>query len=791
MAFNIDRILKPKYDVIIIGAGPAGLAAGSLLAKRGIDVLVLEQHCMPGGACTSFRREDRVYDSGAALIFGLGKEGYNIISTLINLLEEDLSVIPRDKFFRLDFAGKRIDFWKNLDKFIPELQRNFPGEEAEIRNLYGHLTSSYVKDIAGRNILTPPTEMSDQEKMGMLRNPLRVIRLQRLLNQSAEQFLKKYIRSRDLLNFYDKLCASYAYVDMNETPAIMALTMFTDNHIGGTHYVAQSAQTYSNTLEKSIEKNGGTILYNRRVKEILFEGERACGVKLADEAVIKADRVVSDTTVWNLYNNLIPQERVTPEQKKWANSLVPTYPAMVLYAAVLKSVFPPDINPVEYYIKDPTQIDMNDITLYIPTVDDASLGPPDEHIITIFSPSPNTKWPRPWEPEYRSPQYNKQKEEQAKLILDEIERRIPGFNSGIRRLYVATPSTVEKYTLKNWGCVGGPKQMIGQEISNRLHAVTDWPGLYACGDSTTMGMGMPAVTASGFGVANVVLREMKKPEFKIEDAKQGNVKYIKSQRQLDIPEEIGDSPENASLIARTCQHCEDQPCRAGCPAKVDIAGTLRRIEAKNYVGAARLIRETNPLPEVCSLLCDSANLCEKQCIRSKFAGKPVKIKELHQWIIKYAGKEGWTQPVAALNGKSVCIVGAGPVGLVCANYLARLGYTVELFDERAKLGGELRDLADEGKLNNESLDNDIKSLLLPNIIIRNSTPVNQTNIQKLISKHDFVYIATKTPLEKSANNNAKVLILGRSYQFDVKGEDISTAVADGRKTAEYIDKMLK
>jgi prolycopene isomerase len=311
LTFNADRMLKQRCEVIVIGAGPGGLAAASLLAKRGVEVLVIEQHSLPGGACTSFRREGRIYDSGAALIFGLGKDGYNIISTLLNFLEEDITVIPREKFFRLDFAGQRINFWKDLDKFIPELEKSFPGEKGEIRELYDYLVNYYRRDIAGQNLLTPPTEMSDQEKMGMLRNPFRVLRLQRLLKQSAEQFLSKHIRSQKLLNFYDKLCASYAYINMKETPAIMALTMFTDNHVGGTHYVAKSAQTYSNTLERAIERNGGTILYKRKVKQILFEGNKASGVILADDTIIHAGRVISDTTVWNLYNNLIPADRVT------------------------------------------------------------------------------------------------------------------------------------------------------------------------------------------------------------------------------------------------------------------------------------------------------------------------------------------------------------------------------------------------------------------------------------------------------------------------------------------------
>jgi prolycopene isomerase len=795
LTFNADRILKPKYDVIIIGAGPGGLTTASLLAKRGVEVLVVEQQGLPGGACTSFRREGRVYDCGAALIFGLGKDGYNVISTLANLLEEDLTVIPREKFFRLDFAGKSINFWKDLDKFIPELEKSFPEEKGEIKKLYDYLVKYYRRDIAGQNILTPPTEMSDQEKMGMLRNPLRVLRLQGLLKQSAEQFLGSHIKSQKLLNFYDKLCASYAYVNMKETPAIMALTMFTDNHIGGTHYVATSAQTYSNTLERAIERNGGTIIYKRKVKQILFEEDRVGGVLLADDTKIHAERVVSDATVWNLYNNLIPQDRVTQKQKKWANSLIPTYPAMVLYAAVSKSVFPPDINPVEYYIKDPEQIDMNDITLYIPSVDDRSLGPSDEHIITIFSPSPNAKWPHPWDSEYRSSDYLKQKDDQAELIISEIEKRIPGFTQAIKKLIVATPSTIERYTLKNGGCVGGPKQMIGQEILNRLHAVTEWSGLYACGDSTTMGMGMPAVTASGFGAANVILREMNKQEYRVEDVKRNYVNYVSSQPSLNIPDEIDGDPKNASLLARECQHCEDQPCRASCPANVDISGTIRRIEAKNYAGAARLIREMNPLPEVCGYLCESKELCEKYCVRTEFASKAVRIKDLHRWVVEYVGEEGWIKPVAVSNGKSVCVIGAGPAGLTCAHYLARLGYGVELLDGRGKPGGELRDLVEKGILDEGALERDLLGLMLPTISFRKDIAVATLDLMELSRKHAAVYISIKhedsKTVEESRDNMPNVIIADKVYNIEESGYRISQAVADGRKAAEFIHKIAK
>ncbi len=56
MTFNADRILKPKYDVIVIGAGPGGLTAASLLAKRGVDVLVVEQQGIPGARAKQWLR---------------------------------------------------------------------------------------------------------------------------------------------------------------------------------------------------------------------------------------------------------------------------------------------------------------------------------------------------------------------------------------------------------------------------------------------------------------------------------------------------------------------------------------------------------------------------------------------------------------------------------------------------------------------------------------------------------------------------------------------------------------
>ena len=48
-----------KYDVVIVGAGPAGITAAIALAKAGVPVLVIEASCFPArktGRARSFRR---------------------------------------------------------------------------------------------------------------------------------------------------------------------------------------------------------------------------------------------------------------------------------------------------------------------------------------------------------------------------------------------------------------------------------------------------------------------------------------------------------------------------------------------------------------------------------------------------------------------------------------------------------------------------------------------------------------------------------------------------------------
>jgi len=101
-------LVKDHYDVIVVGAGNGGLTTAALLAKRGLKVLVVEQHYIPGGCVTAIRRHDTAMDVGAAILFGWGTEGLNPHRFVMNELEEEIDMIPHESVMRMHLMGKKV-----------------------------------------------------------------------------------------------------------------------------------------------------------------------------------------------------------------------------------------------------------------------------------------------------------------------------------------------------------------------------------------------------------------------------------------------------------------------------------------------------------------------------------------------------------------------------------------------------------------------------------------------------------------------------------------------------------
>jgi NADPH-dependent glutamate synthase beta subunit-like oxidoreductase len=310
-----------------------------------------------------------------------------------------------------------------------------------------------------------------------------------------------------------------------------------------------------------------------------------------------------------------------------------------------------------------------------------------------------------------------------------------------------------------------------------------------------MGMGTPAVVASGFGAANVILRELGKREYHSQSFNKEYVSYIESNPMPKKPKHIEGDPEKARLIARECQYCENQPCRAQCPAGVDIAGVIRRIEAGNFAASARLIRETNPFPEICSILCPSEQLCEKACVRTKFATAPVQIRELHKWVAQYAGRDGWSSPVAQPNGKKIGIVGCGFEGLTCAYYLWRLGYSVILLDEAAEFW-KTEIFKEKKALPEDTKRRELSDFFSQSTEFRGNFKIRNLNqLSELARDFDAIYLTRQLEGEDLNSGLAmglKNAVIETADPFRVRNNDrVANSINEGRKAAVKIHDLLQ
>ena len=606
---------KNPYDALIIGGGLSGLTAASLLAKRGLRVAVVEKSDQPGGSCGIFRRGETTFDQGSAMLYGFGERGFNAHRFVMNCLEEPIDVLKHDLLYVVNYAGQRVRFYADVDRFAGELSRVFPTQEKQIKRFYRDMTKLYRHIMVESPSYTTADETDPRDGLkGLLKHPISYIRFLSYLNRSAKSLLRQYFTDPAIYNFFDKLTSTYCYATVEEAPAVLAAVMFVDNHTGGSWYPAGSTLFLPGKLEKVIEEHGGDMFLGREAVSLLFDANKPSGVLLDDGTRLTADDIVYSGTVWNLYGKLIDPAHASQEKRAWAKTLVPTYPSVVLYAEVDRAIIPADTAPVEMLVGNPEQIDESEITAYLFSIDDRSLCADDAHAVMAIGPT-FQDWTSA-----DGAEYARLKEAEQQRLIAVLERRFPGFSAAVRYAEVATPRTIERYTMKNGGAVVGPKQMLGQHMFRRLHTRSEWDNLFYCGESTVMGTGTPTVTTSGLSAANAILKKRGLAPF-VYDKHQKN--YV---RQLPLPftadQLYADEPEPIRSImkaAMRCRFCERPVC-CGNDA-TDIPGILRRVAVGNLSGARKRFA-AHPADA------DTLTRYESNCVRLREGGDAVELSRI-------------------------------------------------------------------------------------------------------------------------------------------------------------------
>ncbi len=189
---------------------------------------------------------------------------------------------------------------------------------------------------------------------------------------------------------------------------------------------------------------------------------------------------------------------------------------------------------------------------------------------------------------------------------------------------------------------------------------------------------------------------------------------------------LGLSEEEAIYEAQRCLDCADPTCISGCPVEINIPKFIKKIESKDYMGAAKVLKETNSLPAVCGRVCPQEVQCEEACFYNRKLKKPaIAIGHLERFAADFERDTGnmYVPELAKPNGIKIGVIGAGPASLTNAGEMAKRGYDVTVFEALHEIGGVLKYGIPEFRLPNEIVDAEINILkktgvkFIPNFIV--------------------------------------------------------------------------
>jgi NADPH-dependent glutamate synthase beta subunit-like oxidoreductase len=203
-------------------------------------------------------------------------------------------------------------------------------------------------------------------------------------------------------------------------------------------------------------------------------------------------------------------------------------------------------------------------------------------------------------------------------------------------------------------------------------------------------------------------------------------------------------------------------CENACPVNTRAPQYIAAIREGDYTRAFEINREDNLFPAILGRIC--VHPCEEKCRRGLLIDSPISICSLKRASADHRGLGPASHKSTEKKGKAVAVIGAGPSGLSAANDLARMGYSVTIYETFPVPGGMLNVGIPSYRLPREVVSAAIDEVRNLGVEILTASPIGRKlNLEILRSRFDAVYIAA------GAHKAEKLGIEGEDLQNVIHG----------------------
>jgi phytoene dehydrogenase-like protein len=507
-----------QVDVVVAGAGHNGLVAALLLAREKLEVLVLEEQEVAGGAARTerpFRRAPGLSASTGAYLLGL------MPPELIAKLGVEIPLLRRDPHYFLPTPSKRyLLFGSNQAAMKDQFLGFFSAQDWRAHQALQDELSSLREDVH-RTWLEEPLSI-EETAAKYVRPALQKIFID-LCRKPVGRYLERFAFKSDLLKAMYAVTDAFSGLNGDwDTPGtgmnFLIHNMCRLPGSDGTWMIVKGGMgTLTQRLAEGALRAGARIETGRGVESVLSERGAVSGVRLKDGSEIKAQAVVvnadpfrlgrmaefpadylrriddyrRDGTTFKLNLALkgLPRFTCLPEDRGQFGStmhLLPDEPE-VMHAlrrafADVKAGRLPEFPTIEWYVH--TTVD--------PSLRDAA----GHHNSALFV---------QWVPyELKGSSWEAEEERYVRHLLSICDRFAPGTSALVADTFPLTPPKIEKHFGISRGHIHHVDNSFG--FADRLPYATPLPGLYSC--SAGCHPAGSVIGAAGHNAAARVLRDL-------------------------------------------------------------------------------------------------------------------------------------------------------------------------------------------------------------------------------------------------------------------------------------------